>query len=385
MKKNKIMTHCIRVNLGERSYPILVGGRILKEIGRLCVQSRLSRHAIVVAQKEVAHLHGRVLERSLSQKKFKVSWFLTPSFRDSEKIKSEAVYRKLLRFILQEDRKGSKPFLIALGGGSIGDLTGFTASVYKRGIPYIQVPTTLLAQVDSAIGGKTAIDLPAGKNLIGSFYQPCLVLSDVDLLKTLPRRRRIDGLAEVVKYGVISDRSLFDQLERRSLGLVDQDPRKLLEIIRRCCQIKVSLVETDEQDSKGLRAILNFGHTFAHAFETARGYSSLLSHGEAVSIGMVCAAELSERMGLLKDRTTTQRIEGLLDTLGLPVCLPKQPLSPILKAMNYDKKFSAGKNRFILLERLGKTVVREDISMKWVTQVIQNRMNNSRRSYNGDI
>jgi len=243
--------------------------------------------------------------------------------------------------------------LVALGGGVVGDLTGFAAAVLLRGVPVVQVPTTLLAQVDAAIGGKTAVDHPVGKNLIGAFHQPCLVLADVGVLGTLPRRELLAGLAEVVKYGVIGDATLFASLEADPARVLTIDPTALVPMVAACVRQKAAVVAADEREERGDRAVLNFGHTVGHALETVTGYGRLL-HGEAVAVGMVAAARVSHALGAC-DAATVDRIRALLGRLGLPAELPSDVAKSALgAAMQADKKSTGGQIRFVAVERVGR-------------------------------
>ena len=253
----------------------------------------------------------------------------------------------------------------------VGDLSGFIAATYKRGIPYIHIPTTLLAQVDSAIGGKTAIDLPSGKNLIGAFYQPKMVYSNISTLSHLPARQIISGLAEVVKYGVISDNRLFCFLEKNTGKITKLSKEHLAHMVYTASKIKAKIVEADERETLGLRTILNFGHTIGHALETANSYKNL-NHGEAISIGMVCAAEIAGEMGIFspKDRS---RLISLLECLKLPTTAPKTDLNAVFRAFYRDKKFIHGRIRMVLPTCIGHVIVTEDVPLKLIEQILQKR------------
>jgi 3-dehydroquinate synthase len=248
--------------------------------------------------------------------------------------------------------------LIALGGGVIGDLTGFAAAAYMRGVPFVQVPTTLLAQVDSAVGGKTAINHPLGKNMIGAFYQPRTVIADTDTLATLPPRELAAGLAEVIKYGFIRDPAFLEWLERNMTRLVKREPESLAYAIERSCAIKAEIVGLDERED-GVRALLNLGHTFGHAIEAGTGYGTWL-HGEAVGAGMLLAAKLSQKLGFVSD-SDVRRVEAILRSAGLPVQAPDLGLERYLELMGHDKKVDAGRIRFVLLKRLGEAFVSADV------------------------
>lgn len=346
----------IRVHLKDRSYDILIGPGLILNAGSILKKLRAGNDAIVVTNKRIARLYGKKIKDSLNRSGISLKLELVP---DSEKAKSEKVLIALLKRIGAYD-KNKTVFLIALGGGVIGDLAGFASSIYKRGIPYVQIPTTLLAQVDSAIGGKTAIDLPAAKNLIGSFRQPKAVISDTSILNSLSIRQIRSGLAECIKYGIISDKGLFEYLEKNYKRALKMDQDVLQRIIMSCSRIKARVVEADEFDRLGRRVILNYGHTIGHAIESACGYSNKYNHGEAIAIGMICAARISSRLGMLKysDRL---RIESLIKNCGLPVKISGLKVYRIYAAFMHDKKFIHGKNRLVLPVGIGKVRVVEDI------------------------
>lgn len=354
--------HTVTVALGERSYPIHIGQGILDDIGALLSKLPLSKKAVVVTQPPIRATYGERVIRSLRTHGFEAEGL---EVLDAEEAKSlawlEKVYDRLID--LRLDRRSP---VIALGGGVVGDLAGFAAATYMRGIPFVQIPTTLLAQVDSSIGGKTAVNHPRGKNLIGAFYQPRLVLIDVDTLRTLPPRELRSGLAEVVKYGVISAPALFEQLEARATDVLQGNPTLLIQVIRDCCQLKADVVSSDEQEG-GLRAILNFGHTFGHAIEAATGFTTY-THGEAVAIGMIWATELSRRLGLC-EASLGQRLQALLQALGLPTAL-QEPLPGIRDTLVMDKKAVGGRLQFILVEGLGKVSLRGDVPTEVVEDLI---------------
>jgi 3-dehydroquinate synthase len=262
--------------------------------------------------------------------------------------------------------------VIAFGGGVIGDLAGFVASIYKRGIPYIQVPTTLLAQVDSSIGGKTAVDLAEAKNMVGAFYQPRLVLSDIGLLATLDLRQARAGLAEVIKYGLIKDKKLFHYLEKNYDKIIRRQQGALEFVVWRSSYIKARIVGQDEKEEKGLRTILNFGHTLGHALEAAGGYRRY-NHGEAVAIGILLACALSRRL-LLLDSSSCIRVEDLIKAVGLPVRIKNIPLNKIISAHYRDKKFIGARNRFVLLGGIGRAVVKQNIPLAAIKAVLKERI-----------
>lgn len=339
----------ITVHLGDRSYPIHVGENNLAQAGDLMRRAGLGKKAALVTDRSVAALYLPVVEASLRAAGFEVAVVLLPAGEEHKNLASvAAIYDRLVagRF-----ERGSA--LVALGGGVVGDITGFAAASYLRGVPYVQIPTTLLAQVDSSVGGKTGVNHPAGKNLIGAFHQPRLVLIDVAALRSLPRRELIAGLAEVIKYGVIADRALFARLEEKLGRLLAMESGILSEVVAASCAIKAGVVEKDERESD-LRAVLNFGHTVGHALEAMTGYEEFL-HGEAVAIGMVQAAAISLKLGIC-DRASFERIRALVAGAGLPAALPAR-IDPheLVRHMEVDKKSAGGKIKFILCEGIGKT------------------------------
>ncbi len=364
----------VHVGLGSRAYEIRVGHGLLAEAGKWIKRAGMAtgRHVIVVSQRAIAERYHAPLSQSLSREGFHHSLFLTPAAKSSEAAKSSAVYAKLIHTVAARDGGGRSVALVALGGGVIGDLTGFAASVYRRGVPYVQLPTTLTAQVDSSIGGKTGIDLPEGKNLLGTIYQPAAVLSDPSALQSLPDRHWSDGFAEVVKYGVIEDAALFALLEREGLEGARR-PKTLEQVIFRCARIKARVVERDEFDRQGIRMALNFGHTAGHAIEAASGFTGRYTHGEAVAIGMLVACDIAERLGVLKDRTLTGRLERTLIKFNLPMFYRGLPLETILKAVGYDKKAEAGVNRFVLPVRIGKVRIVGNVPSEILTAALQKR------------
>jgi 3-dehydroquinate synthase len=342
----------LTVSLGERSYPIYIG------TGLLDTPELLSRHihgsqVAVITNEVLAELALPGLMGTLKSVNAKMSVF---TLADGEGEKNLANYGAIMDHLISE-RHNRSTTLIALGGGVVGDITGFAAATYQRGVNFIQIPTTLLAQVDSSVGGKTAVNHPSGKNLIGAFHQPVAVLADMDLLETLPPREFAAGIAEVVKYGVIADSTFFDWLENNVEALATRGPDALSHAVAVSCRTKADVVAEDERET-GRRAILNFGHTFGHAIEALTGYSSFL-HGEAVAIGMVQAADLSARLGLL-GWPDAWRLRQLLERFGLPVVPPDLPAADMLDAMGMDKKVVDGTLRLVLARRLGDAFVSSD-------------------------
>ena len=339
----------LAVNLGARSYPIHVGEGILSRAGELLRLAGLQGRIAIVTNPTVAQLYLAPVHDALQQAGFEVTPVLVP---DGEEHKNLASLSTIFDRLIQE-RFDRKSCVLALGGGVIGDLAGFAAATYLRGVPFVQVPTTLLAQVDSSVGGKTGVNHRDGKNLIGAFYQPRSVLIDVDVLMSLPRRELVAGLAEVIKYGIIEDPVLFDLLEKNMDKLLEVDRRLLTHVITTSCAIKAKVVEKDERE-EDYRAVLNFGHTLGHALEAATGYRQFL-HGEAVGVGMAEAAAISARVGFC-DRGSLERIHGLIKKAGLPSKLPSD-LSPqiLISGMELDKKSAAGKIKFVMCAGMGKT------------------------------
>jgi 3-dehydroquinate synthase len=338
----------LRVNLAERSYPILIGPGLLAREELL--RQALGATAAVVTSDRIAPLYldqaGAAVRRAGAR-------LITVIVPDGESAKTWETLNTVHDALLA-NRCDRKTTIVALGGGVIGDLAGFAAATYQRGVPFIQIPTTLLAQVDSSVGGKTAINHPRGKNMIGAFYQPRLVLADTDTLATLPDREYRSGLAEVVKYGFIYDVVFLQWLEANMDALLARDGAALIHAIRRSCEIKAEIVGQDERES-GIRAWLNLGHTFGHAIETGLGYGKWL-HGEAVAAGMVAAAELSRLQGHL-DRTDVARVRRLIGRAGLPTVSPDIGRQRYFDLMRIDKKAEDGAIRYVLLKRLGEAFV----------------------------
>ncbi len=331
------------------------------------------RKVIVVSQRSIAELYEKTVIRSLEAARFEPVSFIAPYTKSSEASKSEKVFFQLIRVLVTANADHRSLALVALGGGVVGDLAGFAASVYRRGIPFVQLPTTLTAQVDSAIGGKTAIDLPEGKNLLGSFYQPRLVVSDPSTLLSLPERHWSDGFAEVIKYGVIRDPGLFELLERDRPDKIRSDERLLERLIFACAKIKAKIVEKDEFDKKEIRMVLNFGHTAGHAIEAASSYSRQYTHGEAVAIGMLIACDLSKQMGILRDENLPLRIEKVLVRFGLPISFKGLSVDAVMRAMGYDKKSEDGTNCFVMPLALGKTAIIRNVPTAAITEALTKR------------
>ncbi len=339
----------VGVSLGARSYEVLIGTGLLSALGGHCRRLGLGSCCVVVTDEIVGAKYGAAAMESLAEAGFEASLYPVPAGEASKSL--ERVRAGCDCFARLRLERGS--FVVALGGGVVGDLAGFLAAVYLRGIDFVQVPTTLLAQVDSSVGGKVGVNLEAGKNLVGAFHQPRLVLCDLGVLGTLPKREFRAGMAEVVKYGIIGDEGLFSLIEAEYLKILAQDESLLESIIARSCQIKAEVVAQDEREG-GVRAVLNFGHTVGHALEAVTGYGEYL-HGEAISVGQVAAAMLSAReLGL--EAGAVKRIRNLFCSLGLPVsvALSGRQKRKLLETMRLDKKVSKGEVRFVLAERIGR-------------------------------
>ena len=351
----------LSVDLGDRAYPIHIGPALIAD-ATLYRPHIASSRVMIVSNETVAPLYLAKVRAALAG--LRVSEVILP---DGEVYKDLATWSRIFDALL-EQRFSRDCTLIALGGGVIGDMVGFAAACYQRGVAFIQVPTTLLAQVDSSVGGKTGVNHPAGKNMIGAFHQPRAVIADTETLDTLPDRELAAGLAEVVKYGLIRDPAFFDWLEQNVRSLLSRDPAALSEAVERSCRNKAQVVAADEREA-GQRALLNLGHTFGHAIEAAAGYGNWL-HGEAVAAGMVMAADLSRRMGWL-DASAVARIRRLLQGFGLPVVPPASiPTERWLELMSVDKKVLDGTLRLVLLREIGAAVVSTEFSAEQLRAAI---------------
>jgi len=358
----------VKVHLGPRSYDIVISHNSISECSRLVKKSRIGNYAYIITHPFIKKSYGKHLENSFKKCGIDFKFKILP---ETEKTKSIDTAIEVVKDIVKIG-KSKNIFLVAFGGGVVGDLTGFVASIYKRGIPYIQIPTTLLAQVDAAIGGKTAVDLKEAKNIIGAFYQPRIVISDTSLLNTLDLRQLRAGLAEVIKYGIIKDKTLFRFLEKNKEKILAKDKKTVEFIIARSSSIKAKIVEADEREEKGLRTILNFGHTFAHAIESASRYRKY-NHGEAVSIGMICALEMSYRLKMLNKYALNRAIK-LIRSFGLPVNIKGVTLEKIMNSLYYDKKFIGHHTRFVLVEDIGKTAIKQNPPISIVKSVLKERL-----------
>jgi 3-dehydroquinate synthase len=345
--------HTLSVDLGERSYPIYIGNGLLGE-AELLTQHIIGNSALIVTNSTVAPLYLAAVEQSLTQAQVRYDSIILD---DGEQFKTMASGERIIDLLLR-NRHDRRTSIIALGGGVIGDIAGFAASIYQRGVNFIQVPTTLLSQVDSSVGGKTGVNHPLGKNMIGAFYQPQCVIADIDSFNTLPARELSAGLAEVIKYGLIYDANFFAWLEANIDSLSRLDPENLAQAVLVSCETKARVVEQDERES-GIRAILNLGHTFGHAIETVRGYGNWL-HGEAVATGMAMAIDLSIREGWI-DENVRERSIALLERAALPIAPPAEiSADQFLEVMAIDKKTIDGKITLVLLRELGEACISAD-------------------------
>ena len=353
------------VQLGNRSYRIKIAHSLLPTLGGECAHAGLGERCAIITDRNCGKLFAKAAFDSLIRAGFSAVLVTIPAGERAKTLRTALnCYNQLAAHRVER-----KSFIVALGGGVAGDLAGFVAATYLRGIPFVQVPTTLLAQVDSAVGGKTGVNLRAGKNLVGAYHQPRVVLCDLDALKTLPEREFRGGLAEVIKYGVIFDAKLFARLERDMPKILRRDASVLEPVIARCCQIKAEVVSQDETES-GLRTILNFGHTIGHGIENSAGYGKLL-HGEAISIGQVAAAKLSEKL-LRLPQQHVQRIENLFQRAGLPTQIKMNSMrrKRLFEAMRRDKKVRGGEIKFVLARKIGTVELCDNVPLAAVEQAL---------------
>ncbi|MHB1494036.1 MAG: 3-dehydroquinate synthase [Acidithiobacillus sp.] len=355
--------HSLRVDLGQRSYPIHISTGILAD-PTLFAPALSKGPVAIITDSNVAPLYLETLQKALKKLEKDLLVIILPAGEES---KSLANVQEITGRLLSAGY-GRDCTLCALGGGVVGDIAGFAAAVYQRGVAYIQVPTTLLAMVDSSVGGKTGVNHPLGKNMIGAFYQPRAVIADTDTLDSLPDREFRSGLAEVIKYGLINDQGFFSWLEDHMDAVLAREADALAKVIQYSCKDKADIVARDELEG-GVRAILNLGHTFGHAIEAATGYGQYL-HGEAVAIGMVMAADLSRRLDLIRE-SEQDRIYALIKAAGLPTLAPTLPVADYLGFMRVDKKAEGGRVRFILLRGIGSAVITGDVPPAAVTQTLQ--------------
>ena len=354
----------VDVRLGDSSYPIYIGSGLFKQIGRTLTENGFSGKLVIITNPVVNGLYGEVLVDNLTQAGFDVITLTVP---DGEKYKSLSVAGRLYQNLTLANAERTTPIL-AVGGGVIGDLAGFVAATYQRGVPLVQVPTTLLAQVDASIGGKVAVDHNRLKNQIGVFYQPRLVVADIDTLKTLAPAEFVNGLAEVIKSAVVWDEDLFAFIEKNLDKIRALDAEMLEETVYRTASIKAEIVARDEKDT-GLRNLLNFGHTIGHGIETASDFG--MAHGSAVAIGMIAAGRISHELGLLS-RNDLTRLHKIIQRAGLPVDMPDLNLKKVVKAMEHDKKILRGKIRFVLPQSLGKAIITDTVSPTLLERVLAN-------------
>ncbi len=359
----------LNVALGDRSYPICIGSGVLADTGLLLPKFRQPKVA-VVTNETLTPIYLEKFSDSLRRVGVEVVEIVLP---DGERFKNWQTLNTIFDILLEQQCERSTT-LIAFGGGVVGDMTGFAAACYQRGTPFIQIPTTLLSQVDSSVGGKTAINHPLGKNMIGAFYQPKLVLIDTDLLSSLPERELRAGLAEMIKYGLIRDLPFLEWLEQNLAKLLAREPQALQYAIFRSCSNKAEVVAADEHEN-GERALLNLGHTFGHAIETGMGYGEWL-HGEAIAAGTMMAAELSAQLGWINEDDVV-RVESIFQRAGLPVYGPSMPADKYLDLMQHDKKVQNGKLRLVLLQQLGQAVVSDEASTPEIIGAIEKRTENA--------
>ena len=353
----------IHVKLGARSYAVMVTDSY-DQLPSWLSALALPRQGWIVSHQAVLARHGRALMDPLTRAGWSLDVITIPA---AETSKSLAIAEQIMRRLARKDTM-QPAWLLAFGGGVVGDVAGFVASVYRRGIPYVQIPTTLLAQVDSALGGKVAVDLPYGKNLVGAFYQPRLVCNNVSVLQTLPMRQRRSGLAEIIKYGVIADRAFFALLRRRMAACLRLEPHILRRIIHRSCAIKARVVSADERETGQLRASLNFGHTIGHALETATRYRRW-THGEAIAIGMCAAARLGVEVGCCRE-AVWRHVEAVVLSAGLPIRATQVSRTLVRQALRRDKKFIHGRPRWVLPKEIGRVIVTEDVPERAVDRVL---------------
>ena len=361
----------VRVSIPGREYPIVIGHRHLRTLPAWIRTLKLGRHPVVITNATVWARCGVELGRVLRAGGLPPAGVVTVP--DSEQSKSLAVLGRVLNRLAGLDGIGRRLFVLALGGGVVGDLAGLAAALYRRGIPSVQLPTTLLAQVDSAIGGKTAVDLAAGKNLVGAFYQPRLVFTELAWLDGLPGRQGISGFSEIIKAAMIRDPALFRLLSRRRTALLARQPAALQVVVARAARIKAQVVARDERETSGLRMILNFGHTIGHAIEAATQYRGPYTHGEAVAIGMSVAAAIARELGVCP-AGPAQQLNDLLEAYGLPTRARKVKPSAVLAALGHDKKVRAGRLRWVLPTRIGHVIVTPDVPSALVRRIVTERV-----------
>jgi len=354
----------VRVGLDSKSYEICIGSGLLMQTGQQLKEIGVSDRLVIITDTMVKSLYGTTLEQSLTSDGFKVIILEVPEGEEQKSLETAGrLYNELGNLYAERTTP-----ILALGGGVIGDLAGFVAATYLRGMPLVQIPTTLLAQVDSSIGGKVAVDHGQLKNMIGAFYQPRLVISDVAILRTLDTRELSDGLAEVIKYAVIRDREFFAYLENNLERIKSLDEGQLEEIVFRSAEIKARIVEKDEKDL-GLRSILNYGHTVGHGIESASDFE--VGHGEAVAVGMLVAGRISNKLGML-DENELIRLKNIIERAGLPTKIPNLKIEKVIQAIKHDKKISEGKIRLVLAKSIGDVLITDEVSLSLIEQVLVN-------------
>ncbi|MBI3003796.1 MAG: 3-dehydroquinate synthase [Ignavibacteriales bacterium] len=358
------MNHQVDVSLGERSYPIYVGSDMVSSFAATCDKHGLSKNAVIITDSTVSKLYMKPLQKNLHHFGYQSAAIVIPPGEHQKSLaRANSIFTTMLK-----SRVGRKTTVIALGGGVIGDLAGFVAATYHRGVPLVQIPTTLLSQVDSSIGGKTAVNHPLGKNMVGAFYQPKFVWADIECLKTLPQREVVCGLGEIIKYGIISDAELFSYLENNVENVLRLEQEAVLHVQARCSTIKAGLVSQDERES-GVRVILNFGHTVGHGLEAAGGFK-VLKHGEAVLLGMIAESFIAKELGMI-DSAVFKIIATLIRRVPVKANLRLLKSARILKAMSHDKKSAAGEKRFVLPTKIGQVKVVEGISQRLILESIE--------------
>lgn len=352
----------VKVELGSNSYEVYVGSGLLTETGHWLKETGFSGKLVIITDPTVNRLYGEALSQNLTEEDFSVITLLVPEGEDQKSLETTG---RLYHELTSAYAERTTPIL-ALGGGVIGDLTGFVAATYLRGVPLIQIPTTLLAQVDSSIGGKVAVDHGQLKNKIGAFYQPKLVIADTNTLRTLPTEELANGLAEVIKSAAIRNKEFFAFLEKNLDRIKSLDEGALEEIVFQSVKIKAEVVEKDERDL-GLRNILNYGHTFGHAIESVSDFK--VKHGRAVALGMLAAARISNKMGIL-DKNELARLKSVVEQAGLPTEMPELKVDKIIQAMKHDKKVLQEKIRFVLLKSIGSVFITDEVSPSLIEQVL---------------
>ena len=364
----------LKINTNQNTYQIIIGKNTLSNLGKYLKPYLINKRVFIITNKTVSSLYSKKLEQILKKQKIVTTFII---LKDGEGEKNFKTIAKLSNFLLKKDIERNDS-IIAFGGGVIGDIAGFVASITLRGIQCIQIPTTLLSQVDSSIGGKTGVNTPQGKNLIGTFFQPKIVIIDVNLLSTLPKRELLSGYAEILKYGLIMDSNFYKWLEINGKKIIAGDQNKIIEAIYNSCKNKAKIVSKDEKE-KNVRALLNFGHTFGHAIELLNNYKKNINHGEAVSVGMIFALKLSRELDLINEKSF-KRVLNHFENVGLPLFLSKSfknkiSLQIFLSAMMKDKKVKKGKINLILLKRIGKSFITNKFPSKQLNKVILSQIN----------